>query len=134
MNSPDLHQSLIVKGVHRCVHISSLTSDRVWISHRNNLILTNTTGATLHQRNDLCRGIGVHSGNNESELIYIDKNYNINKLSIDMETPAKFLKTQDSTWRPQCMYKSSSNGGRETMGMQSNPIQPDRTTNTKHTI
>lgn len=110
MNSPDLHQSLIVKDLHRCVHITNLTSDRVWISHKNNLVLTNATGDTLHQRNDLCIGNGVHTGNNECELIYIDKDFNINKLSIDMKTPAKFLKTQNSTWRPQCLYWSSSNG------------------------
>lgn len=110
MNSPDLHQSLIVKDLHRCVHITSITSDRVWISHKNNLVLTNTTGDTLHQRNDLCIGNGVHTGNNECELINIDKDFNINKLSINMKTPAKFLKTQDSTWRPQCLYWSSSNG------------------------
>nr|XP_034318493.1 uncharacterized protein LOC117686817 isoform X2 [Crassostrea gigas]XP_034318494.1 uncharacterized protein LOC117686817 isoform X2 [Crassostrea gigas] len=108
----DLHQSLTVKGVDRCYHISCVTSDRVWVSYINNLILTDTTGVPLHRVEDSGSGLfrGLHTVNSESELIYIDKNYNINKLSKDMKTTTTFIAKTDSTWGPRCVYWSPSTG------------------------
>eukprot|EP00105_Crassostrea_gigas_P007492 XP_011421759.1 PREDICTED: uncharacterized protein LOC105324394 [Crassostrea gigas] len=54
--APDLHQSLTVTGVRCCDHISCVTSDRVWVSYMNKLILTDTTGVPLHRVKDSCRG------------------------------------------------------------------------------
>uniref|UniRef100_A0A8W8NJ60 B box-type domain-containing protein n=1 Tax=Magallana gigas TaxID=29159 RepID=A0A8W8NJ60_MAGGI len=108
----ELHQSLTVTGVGGCYHISCVTSDRVWVSdHWNNLMLTDTTGVPLHRVEDSWSGLyGLHTVNSESELIYIDRDYNINKLSKDMKTTTTFLERTDSTWRPWCVYWSPSTG------------------------
>eukprot|EP00105_Crassostrea_gigas_P038334 XP_019922482.1 PREDICTED: uncharacterized protein LOC105327476 [Crassostrea gigas] len=107
----DFHQSLTVPGVGVCYHISCVTSDRVWVSDDiNNLILTDTTGVPLHCVEDSCSGNGLHTVNSESELIYIDRNYNINKLSKDMKTTTTFIERTDSTWEPRCVYWSPSTG------------------------
>ncbi|XP_065937553.1 uncharacterized protein [Magallana gigas] len=112
----ELHQSLTLTGVRRCDHISCVTSDRVWVSDdENNLMLTDTTGVPLHHVEDLLSGFiftgnGLHTVNSESELIYIDRNSNINKLSKDMKTTTTFIERTDSTWDPQCVYWSPSTG------------------------
>ncbi|XP_052692430.1 uncharacterized protein LOC128170709 [Crassostrea angulata] len=107
----ELHQSLTVTGVDDCDHISCVTSDRVWVSDRDNLMLTDTTGVPLHRVEASCRYLfGLHTLNNESELIYIDRKRNINKLSKDMKTTTTFIKRTDSTWEPQCVYWSPSTG------------------------
>nr|XP_034320706.1 uncharacterized protein LOC105333854 [Crassostrea gigas] len=108
----ELLQSLTVPGVDRCLHISCVTSDRVWVSDRYNLMLTDTTGVPLHRVEDSCSDLytGIHTVNSESELIYIDRNYNINKLSKDMKTTTTFIETTDFTWRPLSVYWSPSTG------------------------
>ncbi|XP_052680949.1 uncharacterized protein LOC128161659 isoform X2 [Crassostrea angulata] len=108
----EFHQSLTVTGVDGCDHISCVTSDRVWVSYRNNLMLTDTTGVPLHRVEDSCRGLysGFHTVNSESELIYIDRNYNINKLSKDMKTTTTFIERTNPTRRPRCVYWSPSTG------------------------
>ncbi|XP_052693141.1 uncharacterized protein LOC128171387 [Crassostrea angulata] len=107
----ELHQSLTLTGVGRCLHISHVTSDRVWVSDdKYNLMLTDTTGVPLHRVEDSCSGYGLHTVNSESELIYIDRKYNINKLSKDMKTITTFIERTDSTWEPWCVYWSPSTG------------------------
>ncbi|XP_052693127.1 uncharacterized protein LOC128171380 [Crassostrea angulata] len=107
----EFHQSLTVPGVDCCRHISCVTSDRVWVSDFNNFMLTDTTGVPLHRVEDSLSGDGgSHTVNSESELIYIDEDYNINKLSKDMKTTTTFIETTDSTWRPRCVYWSPSTG------------------------
>ncbi|XP_065937207.1 uncharacterized protein [Magallana gigas] len=106
----ELHQSLTVTGVDGCFHISCVTSDRVWVSDWKNLMLTDTTGVPLHRVEDSWSGFGLHTVNSESELIYIDRNSNINKLSKDMKTTTTFIETTDSTWEPRCVYWSPSTG------------------------
>eukprot|EP00105_Crassostrea_gigas_P043440 XP_019927588.1 PREDICTED: uncharacterized protein LOC105340005 isoform X2 [Crassostrea gigas] len=107
----ELHQSLTLTGVDRCSHISCVTSDRVWVCDTYNLMLTDTTGVPLHHVEDLWSGLfGIHTVNSESELIYIDRNDNINKLSKDMKTTTTFIERTDSTWRPGCVYWSPSTG------------------------
>eukprot|EP00105_Crassostrea_gigas_P045876 XP_019930024.1 PREDICTED: uncharacterized protein LOC105346123 [Crassostrea gigas] len=113
MYPPKLLLSLTVTGVDRYYHISCVTSDRVWVSDDgNNLILTDTTGVPLHRVEDSCSGSfrGLHTVNSESELIYIDRNYNINKLSKDMKTTTTLVERTDSTWEPQSVYWSPSTG------------------------
>ncbi|XP_052693745.1 uncharacterized protein LOC128172016 [Crassostrea angulata] len=110
----EFHQSLTVTGVDCCYHISCVTSDRVWVSNWNKLMLIDTTGVPLHRVEDSCRGLyvgkGLHTVNSESELIYIDEDYNINKLSKDMKTTTTFIERTDSTWVPWCVYWSPSTG------------------------
>nr|XP_034309420.1 uncharacterized protein LOC105321388 [Crassostrea gigas] len=109
---PELLHSLTVTGVGCCYHISCVTSDWVWVSDRNNLMLTDTTGVPLHRVEDSCRDLygGSHTVNSDSELIYIDRNCNINKLSKDMKTTTTFIERTDSTWEPRCVYWSPSTG------------------------
>ncbi|XP_052693651.1 uncharacterized protein LOC128171918 isoform X1 [Crassostrea angulata] len=103
----ELHHSLTLTGVDRCFHISCVTSDRVWVNDWNNLMLTDTTGVPLHRVEDSCFGVGIHTVNSESELIYIDRKHNINKLSKDMKTTTTFIERTDSTWEPRCVYWST---------------------------
>ncbi|XP_065929523.1 uncharacterized protein [Magallana gigas] len=111
MSLPKLLHSLTVTGVGSCCHISCVTSDLVWVSDNIcNLILTDTTGVPLHRVKGSCSDGGFHTVNSENELIYIDRNYNINKLSKDMKTTTTFIERTDSTWRPRCVYWSPSTG------------------------
>lgn len=86
----EFHQSFTVTGIDRCLHISIVTSERFWVSDVNNgLILSNTAGETLHQDcwlnvdgpDDIYNGL--HTVNNDGELIYIDSDQCIYKLSND---------------------------------------------------
>lgn len=108
---PPLH-SLKVTGTHHCLHISCVTSDRVWVSDGENLALTNTKGDTLHIVNDLFNdfNIGPHTVNNKGDLVYIATDADINILSKDMKTKKVFVKRTDETWRPRCVYCSLNTG------------------------
>nr|XP_022336311.1 uncharacterized protein LOC111132785 [Crassostrea virginica] len=112
MSSPVLQKSLSVTGVERCLHISCVTPDRVWVSDVNNPILTDTaTGKQLHSvENQLYSLTAKHTVNCDSELIYIDTDKNINTLSSDMKTTTILIKHTDTTWRPRCVYCSPSSG------------------------
>nr|XP_034321037.1 uncharacterized protein LOC117687863 [Crassostrea gigas]XP_034321038.1 uncharacterized protein LOC117687863 [Crassostrea gigas]XP_034321039.1 uncharacterized protein LOC117687863 [Crassostrea gigas] len=112
MPVPKIRYSLTLTTVDGCYHISCVTSHRVWVSDGYNLILTHTTGSTLHRVKDLCSDLynGFHTVNSDSELIYINKDYNINKLSKDMKTTTTFIKRIDFRWRPQCVYWSPFTG------------------------
>nr|XP_022337252.1 uncharacterized protein LOC111133291 [Crassostrea virginica]XP_022337254.1 uncharacterized protein LOC111133291 [Crassostrea virginica]XP_022337255.1 uncharacterized protein LOC111133291 [Crassostrea virginica] len=112
MSSPVLQKSLSVTGVERCYNISCVTQDRVWVSDLNNLILTDTaTGKQLHSVEHPSNLFsGKHTVNCDSELICIDKDENINKLSSDMKTTTPLIKHTDKTWEPKCVYCSPSSG------------------------
>ncbi|XP_062576437.1 uncharacterized protein LOC134238327 [Saccostrea cucullata] len=81
-----------VPGVSVVVHISHVTSDRVWISDKRNIVLTNTTGDILYHLTGIADLWGVHTVNRDGELIYIDSEYNIHKLSIENNTNITFIK------------------------------------------
>eukprot|EP00105_Crassostrea_gigas_P034262 XP_019918410.1 PREDICTED: uncharacterized protein LOC105317431 [Crassostrea gigas] len=113
MSPPELLHSHTLTGVEYCGHISCVTSDWVWVSDGNNLILTDTTGDLVHRVEDSRSGLhcrGFHTVNSESELIYIHRKHKINKLSKDMKTTITFIKRTYTTWRPQCLYWSPSTG------------------------
>nr|XP_034332754.1 uncharacterized protein LOC117691245 [Crassostrea gigas] len=109
----EFHQSLTLKGVDCCVHISCVTLNQIWVSDFGKLILTNPTGVTLFQledlRSDVISGNGSFTVNSGSELIYIDRNDNIKKLSKDMTKTTTFIEKTDSSWQPQCVSWSPSN-------------------------
>ncbi|XP_056003848.1 uncharacterized protein LOC130049808 [Ostrea edulis] len=113
MSTPVLHTSVCVTGVCYVVHISRVMSDRVWVSgYDNNLILTDTTGDTIHRVTDRTTpwyGGGVHTVNSSGELIYIDRKLNINKLSVDNHTVTTQIE-YTSPWKPECVYCSPSTG------------------------
>ena len=107
-----------VGGINVCKHISCESTDRVWVSDAHNIILRDIpTKESVHcvfdslqnSRPDL-PGLGLHTVNCQSELIYIDKEFNINKLSKDMKIKTIFIKTKDSLWSPQCVFYSPLTG------------------------
>ncbi|XP_065930607.1 uncharacterized protein [Magallana gigas] len=112
MSSPEILHSLTLTGVNSCYHVSLVTLDGIWVSdHKSNLIFRDTTSVSTYSVRDLCRDVyGLHTVKNKSELIYIDRNYNINKLSRDIKTRTTFLERTDSTWEPRCVYWSPING------------------------
>ena len=113
MSIPVLQKFLSVTGVLRCLHISCVRPDRVWVSDVDSVILTNTeTGKNLHSVDDpLGLGGGIHTLNREGELIYIDKNYKVIKLCNDMNTTTTLIKNNTATeWKPGCVYYSLSSG------------------------
>lgn len=119
-----------VTGIVCCHHISCVTPDRSWVSERKHLILTNKAGKTLHHLKDLCREFhsGLHTVNSDGELFYINEDYNIKKLSRDLQNSTLFLETaasrkvplimnwvpptlgQDVLWTPQFVKWPSSTG------------------------
>lgn len=62
-----IHKSMTMTGVDDCRYISCVTLDRVWVSNRDNIILTNTEGDTLHRIDNLCCGFynGLHTVKSE---------------------------------------------------------------------
>lgn len=137
-----LHNFFSVPRIKGCEHISYVTSDRVWISDGGNIVLTNTSGATLHHISD-SGGIttGIHTVNTEQELIYIDTNYNVKKLSRDMKTMTTIIKNMDSAWTPHCVHYSVSTGnllvgmwGQHEETLQGKVIRYDRTGQLTQTI
>lgn len=111
-SSPELHQSFTVLGVDRCYHISCETSDCVWVSEdKKNLCLTTTTYDSLRHLKDFKSGLyGFHTVNDKGELICIDKNYNINKLSYDLKTTTTILESKGNKRKPWCVYCSPYTG------------------------
>ncbi|XP_062575310.1 uncharacterized protein LOC134237223, partial [Saccostrea cucullata] len=105
-----LQKSVTVAGVSECLHITHVSTDRVWISdNKGNLILINTIGDRLDQVTDLIEyGAGVHTVNSDSYVIYLDSNSNIIKLSTDKVKTAVIPYT--APWRPHCVYSSPSTG------------------------
>eukprot|EP00105_Crassostrea_gigas_P009812 XP_011424898.1 PREDICTED: uncharacterized protein LOC105326507 [Crassostrea gigas] len=112
MSADDFYQSLTIAGVSQCSHISCVTSDRLWISGVSDLILKNLSNVLLHRVNDPCSGYnqGIHTLNSESELIYINKDYYIKKLSKNMETTTTFIESTEYAWKTRCVYWSPSTG------------------------
>ncbi|XP_061171145.1 uncharacterized protein LOC133180694 [Saccostrea echinata] len=114
MSTPVLHTTVKLTGVSRVRHISCVTSERVWITDgvNSNVILTNITGDTLHQLTDIASYIwnyGAHTVDITGDLIYIDRDYNINKLSKDNRTKSTLIKKTEQL-EPHCVYCSPSNG------------------------
>lgn len=115
MPSPELQNALSVTGVYECDHISCVKQNEIWVSGYNQLILHDiSTGNKLCHVDDLLQNsrTGLHAVNPNRELIYIDKDYNINKLSLsdDLKILTVFIKNTSSTWKPQCVFCSPSTG------------------------
>lgn len=112
LESQTLHRSIRISGVENCNHISFVTSDQMWVNDRRNLILWNTDCGILHRLIDVYCGSnqGSHTVNSEGELIYIDRNYNINKLSNNRQIVSVLVKRKNFKWLPRCVYWSSRTG------------------------
>uniref|UniRef100_K1RFG2 B box-type domain-containing protein n=1 Tax=Magallana gigas TaxID=29159 RepID=K1RFG2_MAGGI len=105
---PTIVDDIFVKG---CLHISIATPDCVWISDELNMVLMDVKDNLKYVKNS-CNGLflGIHTVNSESDLFYIDEDYNINKLPKDMKTTTTFIERTDSRWKPQCVYWSPFTG------------------------
>lgn len=110
--NPEVRQSFSARSVDSCHHICCVTSDGAWISNGKSLNKTNTNGDTLYppvsDMNEFSGG--VHTLNSEDDLIYLDRNYNIKRQSKDMKTVTTIIKTQNTTWKPRCVYSSLQTG------------------------
>ena len=109
--SPALQKYFSVTGVDGCYHISCVTPDRVWVNDGNHLILTDTSkGCKLYaMEGSFDSDIGKHTVNRKGELIYINKEENVNVLSNDMETTTT-VKHKDDKLIPRSLYYSPSTG------------------------
>ena len=110
MPSSILQKTFSVTDATRCNHHSFVTPDRVWVSDKDSLLLTDiATGKQLHSvENPRNSGVGIHTVNSEGELIFIDKYEQINKLGNDMKSILILKGVPDSIWRPMCVYYSRS--------------------------
>lgn len=54
--------------------------------------------------------IGCHTVNNKQELIYIDSDIDISKLSEDRKACTKCIKKSDAKWKASCVNSSISTG------------------------
>ena len=112
MPSALLQKSLTLKDVDDCLHISCVSTDRVWVSDGNNFVLTNTTsGDTLYTVDDSISYSwrGLHTVNNKLEVLYINKDYHVNRISNELKATT-FLYRTDVEWRPRCLHSAPTTG------------------------
>lgn len=112
---PEELHSLKVSGVDTCDHISFVTSGHILVSDIKNLVLTNTNGDKLyrlknvHARTDVFSIVyGIHTVNSKGEIFYINRDYDIKKISDYKETTT-FKRSKNSYWN-HCVYCSPSTG------------------------
>lgn len=104
---PELQKSLFLKNIEgRFNHISYVSLDRVWIGYDNELTLINLAGDVLYHLQNLYLQAGSHTVNNEGDLIYIGKGYNLNKQSNDLKRCTTFIKRTEPKWAPVSVYWS----------------------------
>lgn len=111
ISPPEFHKSIEVSGIDYFDKISLVTTDLIWVSDRINLILTNIKGDTLHHiyLQDLCGSvIDFCPANNGNELIYIDVNSSIKKLSNGMKTTTSFIEGKNNDCHPWSVFWSAS--------------------------
>lgn len=103
---------ITVKDIWFCSHLSVVSADELWVSDDKNLVLINITGKSIHHIKDVSnkRYCGLHTVAGDGELIYINKEYNIMKLSTVMKTKTKFITLNNSARRPLSVYCSPFTG------------------------
>lgn len=110
--SPLVLGIITVKDVWCCSHLSLVSADELWLSDDKNTVLINITGKSMHRIKDASnkRYCGLHTVASDGELIYINKEYNIMKLSTIMKTKTKFITLKDSALKPLSVYCSPFTG------------------------
>ncbi|XP_056001992.1 uncharacterized protein LOC125662743 [Ostrea edulis] len=101
-----------VKDVSYVAHISLVSTNRIWISDfYTKFILTDTRGTTLDRLRDTDHSIiyGFHTVSTAGELIYIDSDRNIGKLSRVQNVKSLLIKNEQP-WTPHCVFCSPSTG------------------------
>lgn len=103
---------ITVKHVWCCSHLSLVSTDELWVSDDKNLVLINSTGKSIHHIKDVStnRYCGIHTVAGDGKLIYINKEYDIMKLSTVMKTKTKLISLNNSAWRPLSVYCSPFTG------------------------
>lgn len=112
MSAPETN-SVSLADLESCNNVSCVTSDRVWVNDVEDLILTNRTGGTQHRLKVLHYDEsknGFHTVNNDSELIYIDEDDTIKKLSKDFKTTTQIIEKEDASLTPICLFFSLNTG------------------------
>lgn len=64
------------------------------------------TGDIIHRETNSIRSfdeIGCHTVNNKQEMIYIDSDIDISKLSEDKKACTKCIKKTDAKWKASCV-------------------------------
>lgn len=115
MPNPKLQQCLTLTEIFGCSHISRVRPDQFWVSdNRTDLILFNANGEiqyhgnTIHVYTDVYDLTGAHTVNKNNDLIYIDRQNQIKRLSnTEINT---YMKNKDSRWIYRCMYSSLLSG------------------------
>lgn len=109
MLPPKPHKYFKVTDLNGCYHISLVTADQLWVSDKkNNPGFVDTVQASDYEDDGIilfqCKHIlkkdnyfddhcnGPHTVNNDRELIYINRNFDIMKLSMDMDTSTMLIK------------------------------------------
>lgn len=115
MSEPELHQTLKLRGMSGCLHISHVRPDKFWVSdNRTNLVLFNEKGQnTRHLKNEMNNGAsnltGAHTVTKNNDLIYINT-YNKIKRVSKKELNTICLEKVDKVWIYRCVYSSLSSG------------------------
>lgn len=110
MPAPVLQKSFMATDVDFCSHMAFVTSDRIWIGCNNNFYLKDTNGGTVfHQEGpqnefSFYYPAAYFTVTNEKDLIFINKNHNIVKLSHNMEKTTTLIKTPYNNKGPCCVY------------------------------
>ncbi|XP_062582955.1 uncharacterized protein LOC134244718 [Saccostrea cucullata] len=104
-----LKKYVAVSDLNHGVHISFVAPDKIWVSDGHSLILTNSKGNKLYHLSDVNKNYGVHTVNSAGDLIYVDNDWNINKLNAVNATKSTLIQRTD-LWEPWCIYHSSSTG------------------------
>ena len=111
MPTPNLQKSLYLNELYSPDLVIFVTSDEIWLNDGNNLVLKNiNTGKDVHCIENLCNSIVMHTVNGKGELIYVDKDYNVNILENNMTIKTPFILEACTTWKPLRIYCSSFNG------------------------
>lgn len=121
MMTPELYKCFEESDLLGCYHISLVTANMFWVSdEKHNFGLVDTTHASLYGPDGIILLLqedlnedryshyynGPHTVNNEHELIYINRNYDIIKRSRDMDTLNMLIKRKEHGWEFRCVYWS----------------------------
>ena len=101
---PVLKVSFILPGPMNCLDICFVRPNLFWVNIGNNIILTNTQGDMLRSINS-----SYSFTANENEIMYVDRDFNIQKLSYDRENSIVVMR-RPSLWLPLSIHCCQSNG------------------------
>ena len=99
-----IKDSFKVPGRKTCLDICFVHPNLFWVNNGNNIILTNTQGDMLRSINSLYSFTA-----NENEIMYVDSDFSIQKLSYDWENSILIVR-RPALWLPLSIHCCQSNG------------------------